>query len=89
MVSTQRLSQPLRSLRFQSRAHLRNQTRFASSTPGGGTEAAQKKAQDALATAQKYAAEAAEKGKQVLGPVGERLGNLLGGMSRILHSRFR
>ncbi|OCH94845.1 hypothetical protein OBBRIDRAFT_721909 [Obba rivulosa] len=52
--------------------------RFASSSaPGGGADA-QKKAQDALASAQKYWGEAVKTGKRLLGPVGERLGGMLG-----------
>ena len=75
-----RLAQSLRPRRLPqnvSRSH--RQTRFASSTPGGNsTEAAQKKAEEALATAQKYAGQAVDAGKKELGPVGEKIGNLLG-----------
>lgn len=67
-----RLTQPLRARRLQFQ-----QARFASTNPS--TEAAQKKAQDALASAQKYAGQAVDQGKKFLGPLGERLGNLLGG----------
>ncbi|KDR72148.1 hypothetical protein GALMADRAFT_74382 [Galerina marginata CBS 339.88] len=48
--------------------------RFASST----TEASQKKAQDALATAQKNASKFYESAKRFLEPAGEKVGNLLG-----------
>ncbi|KAI0784445.1 mitochondrial ATP synthase g subunit-domain-containing protein [Abortiporus biennis] len=68
-----RLSQPLRARRVPK--NVSRQQRFASSTPGGsGAE----KAQDALATAQKYAGEAVAVGKKFLGPLGEKAGNLLG-----------
>ena len=53
------------------------QTRFASTNPT--TEAAQKKAQDALASAQKYAGQAVEKGRKFLGPFGDKLANAFGG----------
>lgn len=78
---TLRLSQSLRPRRVpqsQPRAH---QTRFASTNPGGSTEAAQKKAQDALASAQKYAGEASEAAKKFLGPAGEKAASFLGGTS--------
>ena len=62
-----RLAQSLRPRRLPqnvSRSH--RQTRFASSTPGGNsTEAAQKKAEEALATAQKYAGQAVDAGKKL------------------------
>ena len=64
-----RLAKPLRP-RLQS-------ARFASTNPS--TEAAQKKAQDALSSAQKYAGEAVEKGRKFLGPFGDKLANLFGG----------
>lgn len=80
MVRPLGLSQALRRVPQQARSRVHAPARFASSTPGSSTEAAQKKAQDALASAQKFASEASAKGKQALGPVGERLGNLLGGM---------
>lgn len=79
MVRPLRLAQPLRARRIPQARGRTHPARFASSTPGGGTEAAQKKAQDALASAQKFAGQAVETGKQYLGPVGERFGNLLGG----------
>ena len=49
-------------------------TRNASS----GNEGAQKKAQDALATAQKQAGQFWESAKKFLEPAGQRLGGLLG-----------
>lgn len=49
--------------------------RFAST----GTEAAQKKAQDALGSLQKTAEKAWDSAKTFLGPVGEKAGNMLGG----------
>lgn len=79
---TLRFSQTLRPRRVpqsQPRTHL--QTRFASTNPGGSTEAAQKKAQDALASAQKYAGEAAAATKKFLGPAGEKAASFLGGTS--------
>ena len=76
MVRPLRLSQPLRPRRLPQTP--RPRARFASSGPEGSSEAA-KKAQDAVSTAQKYAGEAVEKGKQMLGPIGERLAGLLGG----------
>jgi len=42
------------------------------------TAEAQKKAQDAMAVVQKRLGEAVEMGKKVMGPVGERAGNMLG-----------
>jgi F-type H+-transporting ATPase subunit g len=48
--------------------------RFASTN----TEGAQKKAQDALGSVQKNAEKAWESVKKVLGPVGEKAGNMLG-----------
>jgi len=51
--------------------------RFASST----TETAQKKAQDALGSAQKTAEKLWESSKKILGPLGERAGTMLGCMS--------
>lgn len=82
MVRPLQLSQAIRPRRLpQTRPRVRQQARFASSGPGGSTEAAQKKAQDALALAQKYGGEAVEKGKQLLGPLGERIAGLLGGTS--------
>lgn len=67
-----RLAQPLRP-RLQQRAHVR----FASTNPSA--DAAQKKAQDAFASAQKVAGQVAEKGRKVLGPVGDKLANMFGG----------
>jgi F-type H+-transporting ATPase subunit g len=49
-------------------------SRFASST----TETAQKKAQDALGSAQKTAEKLWESSKTFLGPLGERAGTMLG-----------
>ena len=57
------------------RRAIRHPTRFASSTT---TEAAQKKAQDALGTAQKQAEQLFETAKKSLGPLGERIGIMLG-----------
>lgn len=77
---TLRLSQSLRPRRVpQSHPRTQHQTRFASTNPGGNTEAAQKKAQDALATAQKYAGDAAEATKKFLGPAGEKAAGFFGG----------
>ncbi|KAI0071252.1 hypothetical protein K474DRAFT_1712621 [Panus rudis PR-1116 ss-1] len=74
-----RLSQPLRARRTPQNISRQQPSRFASSTPGGSTsESAQKKAEEAFATAQKYACQAVETGKKFLGPVGEKAGNLLG-----------
>jgi len=42
------------------------------------TENAQKKAQEYMATAQKYGAQGFETAKKALGPVGEKAGNMLG-----------
>lgn len=67
-----RLAQSLRARRLQFQ-----QARFASTNPSA--EAAQKKAQDALASAQKYAGQAVEQGKKFLGPFGEKLANVFGG----------
>ncbi|KAL4062191.1 mitochondrial ATP synthase g subunit-domain-containing protein [Scleroderma yunnanense] len=52
-------------------------TRFASST-STAAEAAQKKAQDALGTAQKQAEQLFDTAKRSLGPLGERIGIMLG-----------
>lgn len=72
MIRTAFSSSPASTLR---RA-IRHPTRFASSTT---TEAAQKKAQDALGTAQKQAEQLFETAKKSLGPLGERIGIMLGG----------
>jgi len=60
-------------------------TRFASSSTEAtqqkaqdAAQAAQKKATEAFASAQAGASKAFESGKKVLGPFGERIGNLLG-----------
>ncbi|KAF5342392.1 hypothetical protein D9611_001125 [Ephemerocybe angulata] len=58
------------------RPALRTQRRFASSSPT--QEAAQKKAQDALANAQVGAEKLLASVKKILGPVGEKAGQLLG-----------
>lgn len=50
-------------------------SRFASSN----VETAQKKAQDALASAQKNAEKIIESSKNFLGPAGEKAGKILGG----------
>lgn len=82
-----RLTQALRARAFPTQNVARHQTkRFASNTPGSSTESAQKKAEDALATVQKYAGEAVAAGKRFLGPVGERLGSVLGCTS-LVHLR--
>ncbi|KAF8149152.1 mitochondrial ATP synthase g subunit-domain-containing protein [Crassisporium funariophilum] len=63
------------------RAALRQQQRFATSHPrfaSSTSEATQKKAQDALATAQKTAGQFLEGAKKFLEPVGHRVGQLLG-----------
>lgn len=57
------------------RRAIRHPKRFASSST---TEAAQKKAQDALGTAQKQAEQLFETAKKSLGPLGERVGIMLG-----------
>jgi hypothetical protein len=51
--------------------------RFASSS-STGTEAAQKRAQDALGSMQKNAEKVWESARKFMGPVGETMGNLLG-----------
>jgi hypothetical protein len=53
------------------------QRRFASSS----TEQAQKKAQETLASAQKQAEKAWEAASKYMGPLGERIGSMLGGTS--------
>lgn len=73
-----RLAQALRPRRLpQSTPRVRQQQRFASSTPN--TEELQKKAQETFASVQKGLGQALEAGKKFLGPVGEKAGNLLGG----------
>ncbi len=52
------------------------------------TSSTEKKAQDTLAGAQKAAGKAWESTVKFLGPVGERLGNLLGGESPFSFSSF-
>ncbi|KAI8995696.1 mitochondrial ATP synthase g subunit-domain-containing protein [Trametes punicea] len=72
-----RLAQAVRPRRLpQSTLRVRQQQRFASSTPS--TEEMQKKAQDAFASVQKGLGQAFQAGKKLLGPVGERVGNLMG-----------
>ena len=72
------LAQAVRPRRLpQSAPRVRQQQRFASSTPS--TEEMQKKAQDVFASVQKGLGQAFEAGKKFLGPVGEKAGNLLGG----------
>ncbi|THH31198.1 hypothetical protein EUX98_g2966 [Antrodiella citrinella] len=84
-----RLTQAIRHTRFAQNTARHQSKRFASSTPGGsGTEGAQKKAEDALATAQKYAGDAVNVGKRWLGPVGEKLGNALGAYRQPLVYNF-
>lgn len=53
------------------------QRRFASTGPVN-TDAAAKKAQEMLGSAQKGAEQAVATAKKVLGPLGERAGGLLG-----------
>ena len=73
-----RLAQALRPRRApQSHPRLRQQQRFASSTPG--SEELQKKAQDVLSSVQKGLGQVFETGRKFLGPVGEKAGTLLGG----------
>ena len=70
-----RLAQAVRPRRLP-QSHSRLHQRFASSTPS--TEEIQKKAQDALASAQKGLGQALETGKRLLGPVGEKVAASLG-----------
>ena len=72
-----RLAQAVRPRRLPQSHPRFQQQRFASSTPS--TEELQKKAQDALGTVQKGLGQALETGKRLLGPVGEKAGNMLGG----------
>jgi len=84
-----RLAQAVRATRFAQNTARHQSKRFASSTPGGsGTEGTQKKAEDALAAAQKYVGEAVAVGKRFLGPVGEKLGNALGSYRQPLVYNF-
>jgi F-type H+-transporting ATPase subunit g len=55
-----------------------NSPRFASSTTNATVEATQKKAQDALASAQKNAGKFWESAKKFLAPAGEKAGQMLG-----------
>ncbi|KAI0723695.1 mitochondrial ATP synthase g subunit-domain-containing protein, partial [Fomitopsis betulina] len=74
-----RASVPFRTAQLRPRANVRVQRRFASNSPSGiNTEEAQKKAQEALASAGKRLGQAVEVGKKYLGPVGEKAGNMLG-----------
>ena len=74
-----RASVPFRTAKLRPRTNVRVQRRFASSSPGGiNTEEAQKKAQEALASAGKRLGQAVEVGKKYMGPVGEKAGNMLG-----------
>ncbi|KAG7090333.1 hypothetical protein E1B28_009453 [Marasmius oreades] len=57
---------------------LKRSIRFNSSSSKRPIEGAQKKAQEALASTQQAAGKAFNTAKQALGPVGERLGGLLG-----------
>ncbi|TFK50161.1 hypothetical protein OE88DRAFT_1632117 [Heliocybe sulcata] len=61
-------------LRVAARRVSQQSRRMASTS----TENAQKKAQEYLATAQKYGTQGLETAKQALGPVGDRAGNMLG-----------
>ncbi|THV03092.1 hypothetical protein K435DRAFT_748324 [Dendrothele bispora CBS 962.96] len=65
---------------LRSARHTRINARFASSSPGSNPqlEAAQKKAQDALASAQQTAGKFLQSAKKYAGPVGEKAGGLLG-----------
>lgn len=79
-----RMSVPFRTAQLRPRPNVRVQRRFASSSPGGiNTEEAQKKAQEALASAGKRLGQAVEVGKKYMGPVGEKAGNMLGCECRI------
>ena len=79
-----RVSVPFRTAQLRPRPNVRVQHRFASSSPGGiNTEEAQKKAQEALASAGKRLGQAVEVGKKYMGPVGEKAGNMLGCEYRI------
>ncbi|KAI0750303.1 mitochondrial ATP synthase g subunit-domain-containing protein [Daedaleopsis nitida] len=81
-----RLAQAIRPRRVpQSHPRLQQQ-RFASSTPS--TEEVQKKAQDALAAAQKGLGQALETGKKALGPVGEKAATMLGSYREPLGYNF-
>ncbi|KAI0656372.1 mitochondrial ATP synthase g subunit-domain-containing protein [Cubamyces menziesii] len=82
-----RLAQAVRPRRLpQSAPRVRQQQRFASSTPS--TEEMQKKAQDVFASVQKGLGQAFEAGKKFLGPVGEKAGNLLGAYREPLQYNF-
>ncbi|EIW58045.1 F1F0 ATP synthase subunit g [Trametes versicolor FP-101664 SS1] len=82
-----RLAQALRPRRLpQSTPRVRQQQRFASTTPS--TEELQKKATETLATVQKGLGQAFEAGKKFLGPVGEKAGNLLGAYREPLQYNF-
>ncbi|KAI0350423.1 hypothetical protein OH77DRAFT_1413092 [Trametes cingulata] len=71
-----RLAQAVRPRRLPQNPRMRQQQRFASSTPNA--EELQKKAQDTLQSVQKGLGRAFEAGKKFLGPVGEKAGNMLG-----------
>jgi F-type H+-transporting ATPase subunit g len=63
---------------FRSRKAPFNGTRFASSNANASVEATQKKAQEALASAQQNAGKFWEGTKKFLEPAGQKLGQLLG-----------
>ncbi|KAF5341348.1 hypothetical protein D9758_016807 [Tetrapyrgos nigripes] len=69
-------------LRAVRRSHPARSSRFASSSSSGASnaqvEAAQKKAQEALASAQQTAGRVLDGAKKVAGPLGERVGSMLG-----------
>ncbi|RPD55031.1 hypothetical protein L226DRAFT_548042 [Lentinus tigrinus ALCF2SS1-7] len=80
-----RLTQAVRPRRLP-QSHSRLHQRFASSTPSA--EEIQKKAQDALASAQKGFGQAVETGKRLLGPVGEKAAASLGAYREPLAYNF-
>ncbi|EIW83620.1 hypothetical protein CONPUDRAFT_80289 [Coniophora puteana RWD-64-598 SS2] len=65
-------------LRFALRTRGAGQKRLASTSTSEAAQAAQKRAQEAASNAQKQAERLWEASKTYLGPLGERVGNLLG-----------
>ena len=77
VISSTALRRPV--ARHSFRSHLFRQTRFTSSSANTASTGAEKKAQDTLGNLGKNAERLWEGTKTFLGPVGERVGNMLGG----------